>query len=142
MTRHTAQRLAPPLASDSRGRAAHLCKARARITDLLYVLKFILGDFCIVCTGFHCVNFTMFAQARHHRRGALSARARVADAPLFRAVAKLGGSLLSFGLYPCCRPSLSSGASRRWSPSRARRLELSLWRVGRCIGASTAFCNV
>ena len=63
MTRHTAQRLAPPLASDSRGRAAHLCKARARITDLLYVLKFILGDFCIVCTGFHCVNFTMFAQA-------------------------------------------------------------------------------
>ncbi|KAL1526760.1 hypothetical protein AB1Y20_015456 [Prymnesium parvum] len=30
---------------------------------LLYVLKFILGDFCIVCTGFHCVNFSMFAQA-------------------------------------------------------------------------------
>lgn len=24
---------------------------------LLYVLKFILQDFCIVCTGFHCVNF-------------------------------------------------------------------------------------
>ena len=63
MTRHTAQRLAPPLASDSRGRAAHLCKARARITDLLYVLKFILGDFCIVCTGFHCVNFSMLSLA-------------------------------------------------------------------------------
>ena len=30
---------------------------------LLYVLKFILGDFCIVCTGFHCVNFSMFAVA-------------------------------------------------------------------------------
>ena len=30
---------------------------------LLYVLKFILGDFCIVCTGFHCINFSMFALA-------------------------------------------------------------------------------
>lgn len=30
---------------------------------LLYVLKFILGDFCIVCTGFHCVNFSMLAVA-------------------------------------------------------------------------------
>lgn len=30
---------------------------------LLYVLKFILGDFCIVCTGFHIVNFSMFALA-------------------------------------------------------------------------------
>ena len=28
---------------------------------LLYVLKFILKDFCIVCTGFHCVNFSMLA---------------------------------------------------------------------------------
>eukprot|EP00939_MAST-03C_sp_MAST-3C-sp1_P000344 g344.t1 len=26
---------------------------------LLYVLKFVLGDFCIVCTTFHCVNFGM-----------------------------------------------------------------------------------
>ena len=30
---------------------------------LLYVLKFILRDFCIVCTGFHCVNFSMLAVA-------------------------------------------------------------------------------
>ena len=30
---------------------------------LLYVLKFILRDFCIVCTGFHCVNFSMLALA-------------------------------------------------------------------------------
>ena len=30
---------------------------------LLYVLKFILGDFCIVCTGFHVVNFSMLAVA-------------------------------------------------------------------------------
>jgi vitamin-K-epoxide reductase (warfarin-sensitive) len=30
---------------------------------LLYVLKFVLGDFCIVCTGFHCVNFSMLALA-------------------------------------------------------------------------------
>ena len=30
---------------------------------LLYVLKFILGDFCIVCTGFHTVNFAMLAVA-------------------------------------------------------------------------------
>jgi len=37
---------------------------------LLYVLKFILGDFCIVCTGFHCVNFTMFAQAVMEYRSA------------------------------------------------------------------------
>jgi hypothetical protein len=27
---------------------------------LLYVLKFILGEFCIVCTTFHAVNFSMF----------------------------------------------------------------------------------
>lgn len=27
---------------------------------LLYVLKFVLGDFCIVCTSFHIVNFFMF----------------------------------------------------------------------------------
>lgn len=27
---------------------------------LLYVLKFILGEFCIVCTSFHLVNFSMF----------------------------------------------------------------------------------
>ena len=26
---------------------------------LLYVLKFILGDFCIVCTTFHVCNFSM-----------------------------------------------------------------------------------
>ena len=30
---------------------------------LLYVLKFVLGDFCIVCTGFHTVNFCMLAVA-------------------------------------------------------------------------------
>tara|TARA_B110001452_G_scaffold33372_1_gene25874 strand:- start:1825 stop:2319 length:495 start_codon:yes stop_codon:yes gene_type:complete len=30
---------------------------------LLYVLKFILEDFCIVCTGFHCVNFSMLSLA-------------------------------------------------------------------------------
>ena len=30
---------------------------------LLYVLKFILRDFCIVCTGFHLVNFSMLALA-------------------------------------------------------------------------------
>ena len=34
-----------------------------RAADLLYVLKFILGDFCIVCTGFHVVNFSMLAVA-------------------------------------------------------------------------------
>ena len=27
---------------------------------LLYVLKFILGDFCIVCATFHAINFSMF----------------------------------------------------------------------------------
>ncbi|KAJ9461840.1 hypothetical protein DIPPA_22609 [Diplonema papillatum] len=27
---------------------------------LLYVLKFILKDFCIVCAAFHCINFSMF----------------------------------------------------------------------------------
>eukprot|EP00756_Hemistasia_phaeocysticola_P065474 Hpha_TRINITY_DN8579_c0_g1::TRINITY_DN8579_c0_g1_i2::g.146577::m.146577/K05357/VKORC1; vitamin-K-epoxide reductase (warfarin-sensitive) len=27
---------------------------------LLYVLKFILKDFCIVCTTFHTINFSMF----------------------------------------------------------------------------------
>ena len=27
---------------------------------ILYVLKFVLGDFCIVCTSFHVVNFIMF----------------------------------------------------------------------------------
>ena len=26
---------------------------------LLYVLKFILKDFCVVCTTFHAINFTM-----------------------------------------------------------------------------------
>ena len=30
---------------------------------LLYVLKFVLGDFCIVRTGFHTVNFCMLAVA-------------------------------------------------------------------------------
>ena len=39
----------------------HLLHRRA--ADLLYVLKFILGDFCIVCTGFHVVNFSMLAVA-------------------------------------------------------------------------------
>ena len=28
---------------------------------LLYVLKFILQDFCIVCTTFHITNFSMLA---------------------------------------------------------------------------------
>mgnify|MGYP003885117789 FL=1 len=27
---------------------------------LLYVLKFVLGEFCIVCTSFHAINFSMF----------------------------------------------------------------------------------
>ena len=27
---------------------------------LLYVLKFVLGEFCIVCTTFHAINFSMF----------------------------------------------------------------------------------
>eukprot|EP01065_Artemidia_motanka_P051285 TRINITY_DN9006_c0_g1_i1.p1 TRINITY_DN9006_c0_g1~~TRINITY_DN9006_c0_g1_i1.p1 ORF type:complete len:180 (+),score=65.59 TRINITY_DN9006_c0_g1_i1:52-540(+) len=27
---------------------------------LLYVLKFILNDFCIVCAAFHTINFSMF----------------------------------------------------------------------------------
>eukprot|EP00629_Pelagomonadales_sp_RCC1024_P018014 CAMPEP_0119278286 /NCGR_PEP_ID=MMETSP1329-20130426/18819_1 /TAXON_ID=114041 /ORGANISM="Genus nov. species nov., Strain RCC1024" /LENGTH=144 /DNA_ID=CAMNT_0007278795 /DNA_START=117 /DNA_END=548 /DNA_ORIENTATION=+ len=27
---------------------------------LLYVLKFILRDFCVVCTTFHVINFSMF----------------------------------------------------------------------------------
>ena len=35
---------------------------------LLYVLKFILGDFCIVCTGFHVVNFSMFSVAIYEYR--------------------------------------------------------------------------
>ena len=39
-------------------------------TYLVYVLKFILGDFCIVCFGFHCVNYTMLLlaifEAREH----------------------------------------------------------------------------
>uniref|UniRef100_A0A7S3K6R5 vitamin-K-epoxide reductase (warfarin-sensitive) n=1 Tax=Aureoumbra lagunensis TaxID=44058 RepID=A0A7S3K6R5_9STRA len=28
---------------------------------LLYVLKSILKDFCIVCTTFHCINFSLFS---------------------------------------------------------------------------------
>ena len=35
---------------------------------LLYVLKFILGDFCIVCTGYHVVNFSMFSVAIYEYR--------------------------------------------------------------------------
>lgn len=35
---------------------------------LLYVLKFILKDFCIVCTGFHVVNFSMLAVAVYEYR--------------------------------------------------------------------------
>ena len=27
---------------------------------LLYVLKFILRDFCVVCTTFHAINFSTF----------------------------------------------------------------------------------
>ena len=45
---------------------------------LLYVLKFILGDFCIVCTGFHCVNFAMLSVAYYDFRdtGKRSAKKR------------------------------------------------------------------
>ena len=42
-------------------RPARVCACL--LADLLYVLKFILGDFCIVCTGFHVVNFSMLAVA-------------------------------------------------------------------------------
>jgi len=44
---------------------------------LLYVLKFILGDFCIVCTGFHTVNFSMLALAIFEARDARRDNARV-----------------------------------------------------------------
>lgn len=40
---------------------------------LLYVLKFILGDFCIVCTGFHVVNFSMLAVAVFEYRDSATA---------------------------------------------------------------------
>ena len=30
---------------------------------LLYVIKFVLKDFCIVCTSFHIANFTMLILA-------------------------------------------------------------------------------
>jgi len=43
---------------------------------LLYVLKFILGDFCIVCTGFHCVNFSMLALAAFEARESSSSKAK------------------------------------------------------------------
>mmetsp|Transcript_31278 Transcript_31278/g.51791 ORF Transcript_31278/g.51791 Transcript_31278/m.51791 type:complete len:161 (+) Transcript_31278:21-503(+) len=43
---------------------------------LLYVLKFILGDFCIVCTGFHCVNFSMLALAIFEAREGWSVKAK------------------------------------------------------------------
>ena len=46
-------------------------------TYLVYVLKFILGDFCIVCFGFHCVNYTMLLlaifEAREHGLAKLKA---------------------------------------------------------------------
>ena len=37
---------------------------------LLYVLKFVLRDFCIVCTGFHAVNFSMLVLAIGEARDA------------------------------------------------------------------------
>ena len=30
---------------------------------MVRVSQFVLGDFCIVCLGFHCVNFSMLAVA-------------------------------------------------------------------------------
>ena len=40
---------------------------------LLYVLKYVLKDFCVVCTTFHAVNFSMWFYAAlpnfaHHKR--------------------------------------------------------------------------
>ena len=72
-----ASRGSNPHASATRARQPLKLYRRARYqlrrtpaADLLYVLKFILGDFCIVCTGFHCVNFTMFAQSVFEYRSA------------------------------------------------------------------------
>lgn len=44
---------------------------------LLYVLKFVLKDFCVVCTTFHTVNFAMlfFAAVPHYLE------TRIAHAP-------------------------------------------------------------
>ena len=36
-----------------------LCVQACFSVYLLYVLKFILQDFCIVCTTFHAINFSM-----------------------------------------------------------------------------------
>lgn len=43
---------------------------------LLYVLKFILKDFCIVCTSFHCINFSMLAVAIFEFRATDKAKKR------------------------------------------------------------------
>ena len=48
---------------------------------LLYVLKFILKDFCIVCTGFHCVNFSMLALAILEYWSYVKNRADMASVP-------------------------------------------------------------
>ena len=45
---------------------------------LLYVLKVILGEFCIVCTSFHTINFTMFflcVSEWKYRQGVAAAKA-------------------------------------------------------------------
>ena len=58
------------------------CCSAAFSCYLLYVLKFILGDFCIVCTGFHTVNFSMLAVALFEyfdRKPARKAGARKRD---------------------------------------------------------------
>lgn len=44
---------------------------------LLYVLKVILKDFCIVCAGFHCVNFSMFTLAVFEARDSWTSKRKV-----------------------------------------------------------------
>ena len=50
---------------------------------LLYVLKFELGHMCVVCTGFHIVNFSMLSLAifEYRRASRPALRARKAEAP-------------------------------------------------------------
>ena len=50
---------------------------------LLYVLKFILGDFCIVCTCFHVVNFSMLALAIFEFRDRAPSKKRAGKAKAY-----------------------------------------------------------